>query len=234
MVDPVADPGSILHVGQRGTFGPDERPVGFPLGTLTNPFGQQGDLLLGQPVGGIDRRHPPRFVPVGDPPHQFAPLGIARDNRPSPPAQIRCRPRFRIQPQPDLLGPSVRPVAGVTVLGEDRTNLPVEPNRASRGRGPGSISHVEPDEYRTQQCQPNCPAAAPSGSFHRCSSLFQPSSFRHRRIHCSTTLSAAREAGPSPGMLQSPVLTCRFRLPVLGCFGAVARLPDQLSAVTSR
>ena len=101
-------------------------------GTLLDPIDEQGFLTGRQALSGVRRRHAEQFVLVADFGHQLAGRGVARHDR--LPRQGYFAP---VQPQVRLPRIPVRAVAGEAVVGEDRTDIPVEANVLAKKRNCG-------------------------------------------------------------------------------------------------
>ena len=127
MVDRVERPAASPRLAKRkaGALGRDEGPVVLPLGTLLNPAPDQLLLAVGESTAGVGRRHDVIRVVGGDAAVNLALAWLAVDERAHAVFVTKCI-GLGIEPQLGLALVGVRPVALVTVVGEDRADVAVE------------------------------------------------------------------------------------------------------------
>ena len=125
VVDGVARPGVVLHLGCGGPLGRNECPVQFPFRSLINPLADQLDLLRGQASVGIGGRHAERRV-FGA--HLLVKLafGALPGNDHLVSAPVLENTLLGIEPQLSLPCLLVGTVAGEAIVGENGPDFAVE------------------------------------------------------------------------------------------------------------
>jgi len=111
--------------------------MGLVRGPRRDPVAQDAFFFPPSAVCWPSGRHHLVGIVGKDPPHHFAGIGLARDNRRAARLQLRHGRIAEIEPQLRLPGGVVRPVALEAVLAEDRPNVAreigtVRPSRRGR------------------------------------------------------------------------------------------------------
>src|SRR4029079_9483965 len=107
---------------QLGTLWRHVSPVGIPLCPLVNPATQTIDLLWGEGMPGLSRRHSFVRIRVGDALNEKAVSGVARNDD----AFLREGTVMRVEMELGFALVFVRTVTGETVVGQDRQDVAVE------------------------------------------------------------------------------------------------------------
>ncbi len=102
---------------------------------MLDPSPDQRDLLGGQMLAALLRRHLQLGVVALDPEDQVAIVGLARHNRSAAVLEVGEGTFLGVEPELGLACLLVRPVAGKAIVREQRPDIPREPHRARRGRG---------------------------------------------------------------------------------------------------
>ena len=117
----------------------------LPLRTLLDPAAERLDLRRAEAaLSARDVGHPPLLVRVRDATEQLAPLGAARDDRDLARGKRRLRDLLAVEPQAPLTAVPVGPVAGVAVVGQDRSHVPVEGDERTVGPNAGRVGGHRP------------------------------------------------------------------------------------------
>ena len=125
-----------LVAGQGGALGRDERPVVLPLGALLDPASDQLLFAVVERTPRVGRWHVVVRIIGGDAPVNFA-LARLASNEWAHAVLVAERARRGVEPQTGLALVGVWPVTLVTVVGEDRADVPAKIDRVvvSPGRG---------------------------------------------------------------------------------------------------
>jgi hypothetical protein len=113
----------------------DERPVRFEIGALLDPLLEQVDVLHGERLAAVGRRHLFAGIGRGDPADQLAFGELAGDNRGRSRFELARGPFERVQPQVGVAGFVVEPVALVAGVAEDGANIAAKIEPLVRGCG---------------------------------------------------------------------------------------------------
>ena len=115
------------RMGQRDR---QKGPVPFPFRPLLDPAAEECPIGIGQDFSELSGRHP--IVVLGaDPPPKFAFVRLARHNDAGVPG-LAEQSLFCVQPQVGFPLVFVRPVAGVTVVAQDRADIAIEFDRLGK------------------------------------------------------------------------------------------------------
>ena len=141
-IDRIARPLLITDGGHRGALRRHERPVPLPLGALLDPFAHGGDLRFGERGARLLRRHAAGRRSGADAPQESALRGVARRDD-AIAAAVGEQALLGIEAQVRHAMLVVGPVAGETVVGQNRTDVPIEIDQRSGGEGPPHRSQTQ-------------------------------------------------------------------------------------------
>ena len=141
MVDRSARPGLVFDFRHGWLLGGDKRPVGLVFGSLADPLGERGDLLLGhRGLFRVGRGHDRVRIGGDDALEKETLLRLAGNDavarRFAFLGQVRAGMLLGIKPERAGLIVGIRPVTGEAIVRKDREDLGAEGNFfAHRGIG---------------------------------------------------------------------------------------------------
>ena len=155
MVDRIARPRPVCHLGQRRARRSSEGPMLLPRCPLLDPTPDRFDLVGRQRFVRVGRRHPHEFVLRNQPLIDLAGLQIARNDRTLPRVGHVQRALPLVQAEATLPRIAVRTVAGIALVGQDRANIPVKLDHpAVPFRKDGRSEHEQQNEHQPGRHDP--------------------------------------------------------------------------------
>ena len=125
VIERIARPARVGHRRRLGADDRLERPVLIPRSALRDPAPHNVDLVAGQRLVGVRRRHPQPRVGLRDALEDQAGIRVAANDGPAV-RTLRKGALLGVQPQPNLPRALVGPVALEAVVRQDRPHVSLE------------------------------------------------------------------------------------------------------------